>query len=192
MYVSFIWAWQFPHLRLLVLAFSGMYSHFWMWRMFINAAMWTFLTFCFCVPSFLRPPFIPSPLSPFNIAWGERSFVFTSRFPEACVSERQISRVLWTIRNTRFPKFADHNYIRIPHFVLPRFSLESRLYSPDFEVYLMNFVSQIRCAAKRDNMCLLSPSKNSSEVLSWDLFIGTKSCPKLWWSTEFRPFPATS
>ena len=28
-----------------------------------------------------------------NIAWDERSFVCTSRFPEACVSERQISRV---------------------------------------------------------------------------------------------------
>ena len=28
-----------------------------------------------------------------NIAWVERSFIHTSRFPEACVSERQISRV---------------------------------------------------------------------------------------------------
>ena len=37
-----------------------------------------------------------------NIAWVERSFVHTSRFPEACVSERQISRVFGTIRNSRF------------------------------------------------------------------------------------------
>ena len=28
-----------------------------------------------------------------SIAWVERSFIHTSRFPEACVSERQISRV---------------------------------------------------------------------------------------------------
>ena len=28
-----------------------------------------------------------------NIAWNERSVIHTSRFPEACVSERQISRV---------------------------------------------------------------------------------------------------
>ena len=28
-----------------------------------------------------------------------------------------------------------------------------------FEGYLKNIVSQIRCAARRDNMCLLSPSK---------------------------------
>ena len=27
------------------------------------------------------------------IAWNERSFIHTSRFPEACVSERQVSRV---------------------------------------------------------------------------------------------------
>ena len=40
-----------------------------------------------------------------KIAWSERSFVHTSRFPEACVSERQISRVFRNIRNCRFPKF---------------------------------------------------------------------------------------
>ena len=40
-----------------------------------------------------------------NIAWNERSFVCASRFPEACVSERRISRVFWTIRNSRFLEF---------------------------------------------------------------------------------------
>ena len=28
-----------------------MYLYFWMWRMAVNATKWTFLTFCFCVPS---------------------------------------------------------------------------------------------------------------------------------------------
>ena len=36
-----------PHLRLLLRTFSGMYSYFWTWRMSINAAKWTFLTFVF-------------------------------------------------------------------------------------------------------------------------------------------------
>ena len=36
---------------------------------------------------------IPAFASGINIVWVERSFIHTSRFPEACVSERQISRV---------------------------------------------------------------------------------------------------
>ena len=114
-----------------------------------------------------------------NIAWKERSFVCASRFPEACVSERQISRVFRTIRNSRFPKFAEQNNIRSSYFLIPRFSFESILYSPDFQVYLKNFVSQIRCAARQGNMCLLSPSNKLSEEISWDLFTGTNLCAKL-------------
>ena len=102
-----------------------------------------------------------------NMAWGERSFVCASRFPEACVSERQISRVLWTIRNSRFPTFADQNHIRSSYFFLPRFSLESISYSPGFLFTWRIFVSQIRCAARRDNMCLLSPS----EKIKWRDFL---------------------
>ena len=34
---------------------------------------------------------------------GWEIFCTYSRFPEACVSERQISRIVWTIRNSRFP-----------------------------------------------------------------------------------------
>ena len=102
-----------------------------------------------------------------NIAWNERSFVFASRFLEACVSERQISRIFWTICNSRFPKFAELNNIRSSYFSLPKISLESILYSPDFEVYWKNLVSQIRCAARRDNMCLLSPS----EKVRWRAFL---------------------
>ena len=40
------------------------------------------------------PPFaIVAFASGINIAWDERYFIHTSRFPETCVSERQISRV---------------------------------------------------------------------------------------------------
>ena len=67
-----------------------------------------------------------------NIPWVERSFIHTSRFPEACVCEREISRVFWTIRNSRFPKFADQNHIRSSYFFHLRFTLESISYSPDF------------------------------------------------------------
>ena len=67
-----------------------------------------------------------------NIAWDERCFVCASRFPEACVSERQISKVFCPTRNSRFPMYGDQNHIRSSYFFLPRFSLESRFYSPDF------------------------------------------------------------
>ena len=55
-----------PHQRLFLVTFTGMYSYFWMWRMYIDATQWTFLTFCFCVPS-LWPHFIPFPLSPLHL-----------------------------------------------------------------------------------------------------------------------------
>ena len=63
--------------------------------------------------------------SAINIAWVERSFIHTSRFPEACVS----ARVLWAMRDSRFPKFADQNHIRSSYFFLPRFTLERISYS---------------------------------------------------------------
>ena len=110
---------------------------------------------------------------------GEGSVVCASRFPEACVSERQISRVFWIIRNSRFPKFADQNHIRSSCFFLPSFTFESISCSPDFEGYLKNFVSQIRCAARRDNVLPFTFKEKLSEELSWDLLIGTNSCAKL-------------
>ena len=42
-------------------------------------------------------------VSRINIAWGERSFIHTCRFPEASVSERQISRIVWTFVTLGFP-----------------------------------------------------------------------------------------
>ena len=63
------------------------------------------LSFVFYVPS-LWPPCIPFFIvacsSGINIALNGRSFISASRFPEACFSERQISRVFWTIRHSRF------------------------------------------------------------------------------------------
>ena len=121
---------------------SRMYSYFWMWRMSTNAAKWSFLIFYFRVPS-LWSLFIPY----FSVS-------------------RQISRIFWTIRNSRFPQFAEQNHIRSPHFFLPRFSRESISYSPDFTRFTWRiFVSQIRCAARRDNVCLLSPSKGIKSFL---------------------------
>ena len=94
------------------------------------------LLFCFCVLS-LWPPSFLFPLSPFasgiNVAWDERYFVCASRFPDACVSERQISRVFWTVRNSRFPMFTDQKDIRSSYF-FPRVALESFSYSPDYIV----------------------------------------------------------
>ena len=37
-----------------------------------------------------------------NIAWGERSFCTYFRFPEASISEKHISRLVWDIRDSRF------------------------------------------------------------------------------------------
>ena len=35
---------------------------------------------------------------------GVKDLFTCSRFPEACVSERQTSRIFWTVRNSRFPE----------------------------------------------------------------------------------------
>ena len=49
-----------------------------------------------------------------------------------------------------------------------------------FEVYLKNFVSQIRCAAEtRQHVLAFIFREKKGEELSWDLFIGTNSCWKL-------------
>ena len=147
-----------------------MYSYFSMWRMSISGNRVDFLLFVFLCAFFMTSFHSFSTVasaSGINIAWNERYFAYTSRFPEACVSERQISRVFWTIRISRVPKFAEQNNIRNSYFFLPRFSPESISYLPDFYGYLKNFVSQIRCAARRDNMCLLSPS----EKIRWRAFL---------------------
>ena len=83
-----------------------------------------------------------------NIAWCERSFIHTARFPEACVSERQISRIVRTISDSvsQFfvfcapahscvhSRFAEQINIRSSNFFLPRITLESISYSPGCRV----------------------------------------------------------
>ena len=102
--------------------FSGMYSYFWMWRMSINATKWTFLTFCFCVPS-LWPPLIPFPLSfcTWNSTWlGVKDLLFVllgfprhtslrDRSPESSEpyvnldSRRSLTRTTFEVHTFSFP-----------------------------------------------------------------------------------------
>ena len=115
-------------------------------------------------------PFLPFPLSPLHLEstlLGMKDLFFILLGFPRHASLRDRSGVLWTIRNSRFPKFADQNHIRCSYSFLPRFTLESISYSPYIDVYLKNFVTQIRCAARRDNMCLLSPSKK----IKWRAFL---------------------
>ena len=98
-----------------------------------------------------------------NIAWDEWPFVYASRFPEACVSHRQVSRAFWQIRNSRSSLNKTTCGVRTPFFQGSHLRIS---HSPDFEVYLKNFVSQMRCDARRDNMCLLPPSK-----MKWRTFL---------------------
>ena len=74
----------------------------------------------FCVP-FFHSFSIVAFASGINIAWDEKSCVHTSRF--GCPKHAS---------NSRFPKFADQNISRNSYFILPKFTLESVLYSPDF------------------------------------------------------------
>ena len=115
-----------------------------------------------------------------NIAWVERSFVCASWFPEACLSEREISRIFWTIRNSRFPMFADHNDIRSSYFFLTKFPLESILYSPDFLRFTWRILSHKYAVPRDETTCAyFHLQRKEGEELSWDLFIGTNSCVKL-------------
>ena len=138
-YSSFIWAWYFPLLRLLLRTFSGMYSYLLDVADVHQCSKVDFAYLLLC--AFFMTSFHYFSIVAFstgiNIAW---DVIHTSRFPEACVSERQISRVFWTTRNSRFPKFAEQNNIRTSYFFLPRFSLESILHSPVFLAYLKIFV----------------------------------------------------
>ena len=141
-----------------------------MWRMSNTTAKWTFLTFCFYVPS-LWPPFIHFSLSHFHLEstlLGWKTFcLFFSVSRGMRLWETDLQSLL--NHTLDFPNFADQNHIRSSYFFLPRFTLESISFSPDFQGYLKNLVSQIRCAARRDNMCLLSPSKG----IKWRASLGS-------------------
>ena len=93
----------FPHLRLLFRTFTKMYMYFWIgWCPSVQQSGLSLLLFCvplYNVLSFL----VHCCLCVWNqhcLGW--KIFCTYSRFPEANVSERQISRVVRTIRDTRF------------------------------------------------------------------------------------------
>ena len=90
---------------------------------------------------------------------GWKIFFHTSRFPEACVSERRISRIFWTFVTLDSWSSLTKTTFGAHTSFFPGSHLRVSRTPPDFEVYLKNFVSQTRCAARRDNVCLLSPSK---------------------------------
>ena len=103
--------------------------------MYINATMWTSLAFLFLCAFFVTSFHsfsIVAVAFEINIAWAERSFVYASRFPEACVSERQTPESSKSYVTLDVPKFADQNNIRSSCPFLPKFTLESMSYSPDF------------------------------------------------------------
>ena len=115
-----------------------MFSYFWVWRMSINAAKQTFLTFCFVcllydLLSFLfhcRLCILESTL----LGLKDLLFILLGFPRHASLRDR-----FWTMRNSRFPKFADQNHIRSSYFFLPKFTLESISYSPVFLRLLEEF-----------------------------------------------------
>ena len=115
-----------------------MYSYYWMWRMSNKWCKMDFpYRFLLCL---LYDLLAIVPLSPFssgfNIAWDERSFVCTSRLPEASVSERQISRVFWTIRNSKY------------------------LVLRNLRVYLKNCLTDTLCREKRQQVLAFTFKEN--------------------------------
>ena len=166
-----IYSYLCPHLRLLSRVFSsGMYSYFWTRRMSINATKWTFLILCF-LSAFFNTSFHSFSIvasAPGKILLGVQDLsLILQSFPKHASLRDRISRVFWTIRNSRIPEVRwsepQSEFILLSSQV----TLESISYSPGFEVYLKKFVSQIRCAARRDNMCLPSPSKK----IKWKAFL---------------------
>ena len=141
--------------------FPGVYMYFWMWRMSVNAAKGTFLIFLFLC-AFFMTSFHSSSIVAFSsviiIAWNERSFVLLG-FPRHASLRDRSPESFEPYVTLDSSKFAGQNNVRSSYSFLPKFSLESIPYSPDWVFTWRIFVSQVRCAARRDNMCLLSPSK---------------------------------
>ena len=114
------------------------------------------LTFCFCVPP-LWPPFIPFPLS--LCIWnqhclGWKIFCLCFSVSRACVSERQ------TIRNSRFPKFADQNHIRSSYSFVQIHTWEYLVLS-DLEVTCEEFcLTDTLCREMRQRVLAFTFKKN--------------------------------
>ena len=126
--------------------------------------------FCFCVPS-SWPPFIPFPLSPlylesillemkdllFLLLGFQRHASLRDRSPESSEpyvtldSRSSLNRTTFGVHTSFFPS----SHLRV--------SCTPRILRFTGRI----FISQIRCAARRDNMCLLSPS----EKVRWRAFL---------------------
>ena len=95
-----------------------------------------------------------------NIAWDEKSFVCASRFPEASLRDRypESSEPYVTLdsrSSLNRTTFGVHTSFSQVH--TWEYLVLTRVLSLPWRV----FVSQIRCAARRDNVCLPSLSKKN-------------------------------
>ena len=112
--------------------------------MSINATKWTFLIF-FKAPS-LWPSFIPYPLSPLHLEstfLGVKDLLFiVFDFPRQASLRDQVSRIVWTIRNSRFPNIHICLCVHSPHWcVHPRFAEQNNIWSLYF--FLAEFSLEI-------------------------------------------------
>ena len=130
---------------------------------------------------------------------GWKIFCTYSRFSEASVSERQISRIVWTVRNSRFPNihilfgctplaFVCTPEIRWaeqdPEFVLLSSQVHTWEWSRTPRVSgLLEELCPHRYAVSRDETTCasfhLKKKRKLGEELSSDLFIETNSCTRV-------------
>ena len=96
-----------------------------------------------------------------NVAWG-KIFCLCQCFPKHASLKDRSSESSAPYVTLHFRSSLNRTTFGVRTSCFPRFSHESILYSLDFKVYLKILVSQMRCAARRDNMCLLSPSESLS------------------------------
>ena len=116
----------------------------------------------FCVPS-LFPPFIPFSLFPLHLEsalHGMKDLLFMLLGFRRHASLRDRSPASSEPYVTLDSRSSLNRTTFGTYSFLPRFPLESISYSPDFEVYLKNFVSQIRCDARRDNVLAVTFREN--------------------------------
>ena len=156
-------------LESVLVTFSGMYSYFWMWRMSINAAKCTFLAFllwcAFHKPSFQSFFTVAFP-SGINIGWSEKSFVCASDL-QSLLNHTKLSipEVRWSEQHSEYVLVSFHVHTW-EYLVLTGF----------FWGVTWRIVSQIRCAARQDNVCLLSPSTGIMWRASLRIFSSERIC----------------
>ena len=114
----------------------------------------------FCVPS-LWPPFIPFPLSPLHLEstlLGMKDLLFVLLgFPRHASLRDRSPESSEPYITLDFSKFAEQNNIQSSYFFLPRFSLESLLYSPDFSCLLEEFcLTDTLCHETRQNVLAIT------------------------------------